>query len=336
MSEPAQAPERPPPTPTRKDYFAVLAMAVLFLLSIGLAMAVAPTYDAQGLYAFPEEERESVANPLIYLGIVVAFTLVILLIAKLKLKRLIQYIILGAVFMTIFITTFPLFVEIAPGVNPDGLTALSIALAAVLVALLYFYPEWYVIDTVGVVVAGGSAAIFGISFGLLPSLVLLTGFAIYDAIAVYRTKHMLDLADSVLELRLPIMFVVPKERGYSFLKEEKRIQDRVEDPEGRDAMFMGLGDAVIPAVLVVSALTFLGTYTASSSSVLGLAPPLAVALATLLGSLVGYFALMRFVLRGNPQAGLPLLNGGALVGFFASLLPLYGLAPLLAPLGLGG
>ena len=35
----------------------------------------------------------------------------------------------------------------------------------------------------------------------------------------------------------------------------------------------------------------------------------------LLGSLVGYGVLMRLVLRGNPQAGLPLLNGGALLGY---------------------
>jgi len=35
----------------------------------------------------------------------------------------------------------------------------------------------------------------------------------------------------------------------------------------------------------------------------------------LLGSLVGYGVLMRLVLRGNPQAGLPLLNGGAMVGY---------------------
>jgi len=33
---------------------------------------------------------------------------------------------------------------------------------------------------------------------------------------------------------------------------------------------------------------------------------------------------MRFVLRGNPQAGLPLLNGGALVAFVIMNLLVYG------------
>jgi presenilin-like A22 family membrane protease len=35
----------------------------------------------------------------------------------------------------------------------------------------------------------------------------------------------------------------------------------------------------------------------------------------MVGSLVGYAALMTLVLRGNPQAGLPFLNGGALAGY---------------------
>ena len=37
-----------------------------------------------------------------------------------------------------------------------------------------------------------------------------------------------------------------------------------------------------------------------------------VAMATLVGSLLGYLALMTYVARGKAQAGLPLLNGGAI------------------------
>ena len=50
---------------------------------------------------------------------------------------------------------------------------------------------------------------------------------------------------------------------------------------------------------------------------------LLVALGTLLGSLVGFAILMTFVLRGRPQAGLPLLNGGAIVGYLLSYLLVY-------------
>ena len=329
MSETAPATAPAPAPDLRRDMPALAGMGALFLLSISLAMAFSFTFLEQNIRAF--EDPDSLANPLIYLGIVVLFTIIILLIVKYGKRAIIRYIILGSVLMTIFYVVAPIVGTFAPplGTPPFGLGVagvVGIVAAVGLTALLWWFPEWYVVDTVGVLVAAGAAGIFGISFGLLPSLLLLVAFAAYDAIAVYRTKHMLDLADSVLELRLPIMFVVPKTRGYSFLTETRKVKDPGPDdePGKREAMFMGLGDAVIPGVLVVSALTFLepvATFGPVESQLL-------VAFATMLGSFAGFLALMWFVLKGNPHAGLPLLNGGAILGFLLALLPLYGLAPL--------
>ena len=329
MSEPAAAGDEPlPPADLRRDAPALAGMGALFLLSIGLAMAFSATFLAENLQAF--EDPEDPVNALIYLGIVVVFTVVILLIAKYGKRVLIKYIILASVLMTVYYVAAPLLALVMPG--EGGFTGFGLAgvlallLAVGLTLLLFVFPEWYVVNTVGVLVAAGAAGIFGISFGLLPSLVLLVVFAVYDAIAVYRTKHMLDLADSVLELRLPIMFVVPKTWDYSFLEETRKVKapSPADEKKTREAMFMGLGDAVIPGVLVVSALTFLS----GTASVGGITGPMVVALATLAGSFVGFCALMYFVMKGRPHAGLPLLNGGAIVGFLLALLPLYGLAPL--------
>jgi presenilin-like A22 family membrane protease len=317
-----------PPPNLRRDAPAVAFMGALFLVSIGLAMAFSFTFLSQNIRAV--SDPNSMLNAPIYLGIVVVFTVLILLIAKYGKRILIKYIVLGSVLMTVYYVAAPLLGTVMDRSGPPfgvGMAGVLGALLSVaLTALLWFYPEWYVIDVVGILVAAGAAGIFGISFGILPSLVLLIAFAVYDAIAVYRTKHMLDLADSVLELRLPIMFVVPKHRGYSFLEETRKIKnpDPADTPEKREAMFMGLGDAVIPGVLVVSALTFLD----NAVTVGGLSGAVVVALATLLGSLLGFCALMYFVLKGNPQAGLPLLNGGAILGFLVAMLPLYGLAPI--------
>jgi presenilin-like A22 family membrane protease len=38
------------------------------------------------------------------------------------------------------------------------------------------------------------------------------------------------------------------------------------------------------------------------------------------GSLIGFGILMTFVLSGRPQAGLPLLNGGAILGYIVGAL----------------
>ena len=42
---------------------------------------------------------------------------------------------------------------------------------------------------------------------------------------------------------------------------------------------------------------------------------LAVGMSALIGGLIGYFVLMGYVASGRPQAGLPLLNGGAILGY---------------------
>lgn len=76
-------------------------------------------------------------------------------------------------------------------------------------------------------------------------------------------------------------------------------------------MFMGLGDVVFPGILVVAAFVWLPTV----PSFVGVGVNLWVAVGSLLGSLVGYAVLMRFVRSGNPQAGLPFLNGGVLGGY---------------------
>lgn len=82
-------------------------------------------------------------------------------------------------------------------------------------------------------------------------------------------------------------------------------------------MFMGLGDIIIPGILAVSAFTFLPMTEAEVPKAL------AVAIACLAGSLCGYAILMRYVAKGRPQAGLPLLNGGAILGYIAGYLAVF-------------
>jgi len=63
----------------------------------------------------------------------------------------------------------------------------------------------------------GRAGLFGISFGLLPALLLLAFLAVYDAISVYGTEHMLSLAEGVMDLNIPVVLVIPLSLSYSLL-----------------------------------------------------------------------------------------------------------------------
>jgi presenilin-like A22 family membrane protease len=271
---------------------------MLLIVQVG-AILLSPRMVDAGYAAF--EDPTSVANPLIFVGILLVFTLILLYLIKKGIKRVIAIIIAASIFFA-FIYIFSAVAMYFLGLTLLGLV-LAICLSAGATLLLYKYPEWYVIDILGVLLAAGIASIFGISLDILPVLVLLGLLAVYDAISVYKTKHMITLAEGVLDMKTPILVIIPKKRDYSY------IQDKITVHKGeRDAFVMGLGDLIMPSILVVSAQVFL------DSPLMGgfIAMP---ALGAMAGSILGLGALLYLVNKGNPQAGLPLLNGGAIAGF---------------------
>lgn len=278
----------------------ILIMGALFVIIHGIALLVIGPFDDAGLAAF--ENPEDPVNLLYFFVIILSMTALLLLIAKYWKKQVIQFIILGAIGYTAFFVFYPLIALIVTDLIS---LPFSISLAAILVFFLYKYPEWYVIDISGIIIGAGAIAIFGISLDISLILILLIALAIYDAISVYKTKHMIDLADTVMDLKLPVLLVVPKIRRYSLLKETKTLKEKLKDGEERDAFFMGLGDIVMPGILVAA------VYHTLDNGLL-------IALAVIIGTLIGFTVLMTFVIKGRPQAGLPALNGGAILGYLLS------------------
>ncbi len=316
----------------RREFYSIAAMAGVLVGSQLAAVALAPLFVVNKFQAF--QNPGDVANTVIYIIMILGFTAVILALVRYRRQNLARYVIMASIFVTLaFIVLLPLFYafDFVTGgrLGDDFLVNLSTLVAFVVAGLLVYallkFPEWYVVDTVGIVTAVGVTAILGISFGTIPALLLLVALAIYDAWAVYRTKHMITLADELTSQRLPILLVIPKKAGYSF-RTQKRLKEQVATGEEREAMFVGLGDVIIPGILSVSAFTFL---TVPGRFLLGLEPNAFTALGAIIGSLVGFLILMRFVLKGNPQAGLPLLNGGAIIGFLITNFLAYGYLNLL-------
>ncbi|HET6399682.1 MAG TPA: presenilin family intramembrane aspartyl protease PSH [Candidatus Thermoplasmatota archaeon] len=429
--EPAAEGTKPTPAPTAaggtasapvtaSELWATAALLGFFVVTMVLAVLVAQPSQDSGLQQF--EDPEDPVNVLVYLALILGFTFFILWVAKRGWKWIIRWLILLAVGSSIIFVTYPILTQ-ASGLGMTTSLVVSLVAAAAITVALWKHPEWYVIDTAGVLVAAGAASVFGISFVPWLVVLLLVLLAVYDAIAVYRTKHMLSLADTVIELRLPVLLVIPKHTGYRFREDAARMKKATKaTKQEREAMFMGLGDLVMPTILVVSALVFLPAgarpleadalpagvegqpqdlpllleasaerteeglrvrYTISSPDAAaqgsawsldwdadedvdedGVGLPATVladyttpglylvqakasdggregaaalevrvhdpspwhralrdfvehppALGAALGTVAGYLVLMAFVLKGNPQAGLPLLNGGAITGF---------------------
>ena len=308
-------------TSDSKPLFPVFLMGCLFLIIHGLALLILSPFEAAGVRpAF--ENPDNPLNIVYIFVILLTFTVVILIIAKFWKKQLIQVLILGAIGYTAAYLFYPLLTLVLPewaAVIPlsENLVfviyasaALAVLLAIILVYILYKYPEWYVIDISGIIIGAGAIAIFGMSLGVLLVIILLVGLSVYDAISVYKTKHMIDLADTVMDLKLPVLLVVPKIRHYSLIKETKSLKEKLKDDEERDAFFMGLGDIVMPGILVAAVYQNVNC-------------GLPIALSVIAGTLVGFAILMTFVMKGKPQAGLPLLCGGAIAGYIISSLILY-------------
>jgi len=289
------------------SFFPMFLMGGLFVVIHLLSILITQPFEAVGLDVF--DNPNDLSNLLIFFVIMLVVTATILLIAKFWKKQFIQVIILGSISYTSFFVFYPLLSFV---VSANLALLISVTAAAILVVALIKYPDWYVIDLTGIVVGVGAIGMFGISLGIFLVIVLLIGLSIYDAISVYKTKHMIDLADAVMELKLPVMLVVPKIRKYSMLKKTKGLKEKLEDNEEREAFFLGLGDIVMPGILVVAAFQNIADN------------GLLVALSVMVGTLIGFAVLMSVVIKGKPQAGLPYLCSGAILGYVVSSYLLFG------------
>jgi presenilin-like A22 family membrane protease len=270
---------------------------LLFIMAVQiLALAITPAISASGNRVF--EDPTSTTNPFVYMLLILVFTALILLAIKLKRGWVLSGFILVSIAASVY---FVLVAFMSP------LLALVPTLAVLL--LLRYYPEWYVIDAFGIFVCAGISSLFGVSMTILPTLLLLVVLAVYDAISVYKTRHMVSLAEGVIKIKAPMLFIVPKSRDYSFRRDQVTVS--VGEGQKRGAFFLGLGDAIIPTILVISA-----NWSLPLQSFYGINLP---AFGAMLGTYLGFLFLMS-TSRDKPQAGLPFLNSGVILGFFVGCL----------------
>ena len=340
----------------KDQWKSMTSMAGMFVTTIFLGITIQPIWDIPEARAFGEEGTTQSGYILLELVLIGIFTFIIIWLARKNMDMLIKGLIMFSLYFSLYYVVAPylaLIMEITMGTQ-ENIVIIALLLNLLLMITLWKFPEWYIVNLVGVLVGSGVITMIGISF--VPTLIIIFMIcaAIYDHWAVNGSKHMLELADTMINLKLPILLVAPKEKGYSFLDEQEGVmeekisrpsQEDWENPKidsekkvkpGRDALFMGLGDVIFPGMLVISAITFLP----ETGMVVGSLPltsffgwihldSLIVGLGTLLGGLIGYIGLMTQVAKGKPQAGLPLLNGGEILGYFVTGLIVYGPSDLI-------
>lgn len=223
-----------------------------------------------------------------FLAAFAAVTVIILLLLRtFRGSRLFEAIFLLAVFTGIGSLFVALF-----GAGP------AVLLTAGAVFLYYGNKAVLTFNTLLVLGAAGIAANLGGTMSPVGTAVILVILAAYDLVAVYVTKHMVVMAESLLRRRVFFAMILPERPADALLPV-------TEAQPGRGFVFLGTGDLILPALLVAA---------------VARASPAAAA-SVGIGALLGAISLHALFLSQKvrrPMPALPPLAAGALLGLVVS------------------
>lgn len=171
------------------------------------------------------------------------------------------------------------------------------ALALSLIIILWWLkkPSVFNHDILMILGIAGSGSILGLS--LTPQVIiwLLVILSVYDIIAVYKTRHMVEIAKAMIQSKAALAFIIPP-NFLGFSEGLEKIKP------GEKFLILGGGDVALPLLLSVSLIPQ------------GIASSLAVSAFSLFGLLAGFLIFMtRKIYR--PLPALPPIAFFSIIGY---------------------
>lgn len=120
-------------------------------------------------------------------------------------------------------------------------------LIAVLIYFLVKKPSAIIHNLAFIFAVSGMAAVVGLQLAPKEIILMLLFFSIYDFIAVYKTKHMVKMAEVMVENKAIVGLVIPQKTS-DFKANLNKM------PIKGNFMILGGGDVVFPLILAVSML----------------------------------------------------------------------------------
>ncbi|MDD2655920.1 MAG: presenilin family intramembrane aspartyl protease [Candidatus ainarchaeum sp.] len=140
-------------------------------------------------------------------------------------------------FAVISVTSSILFYAFLRPFIPDALTAMAVsALAGMALAVLKHFIH-HLKNVAAIFSSAGAGAVFGFSFSFFASLVIFFIMAIYDYIAVFRTRHMVSMAREIIK----------QDMSFTVTATEKTASGKV------SRLDLGTGDLALPVMVEVAA-----------------------------------------------------------------------------------
>lgn len=219
------------------------------------------------------------------------------------------YIIVGTIFLLVFTKAFRKFstvsyqiifaIVIFGGLNIFFSTFLLPQIALPLALFLTFYrltkPTIVSHNLVIVLSIAGVGGTLGLSLTPFGVIILLAILSVYDVIAVYKTKHMVRIAQEMIQARAILGLIIPE------AWRSHRAHPKEAKP-GQGFMFLGGGDIVMPTLF------------AASVWPQGLVASIMVAVFALIGLLADHLFFTTQAER-KPIPALPLIAGFSVAGY---------------------
>lgn len=121
----------------------------------------------------------------------------------------------------------------------------SISLSLILIFSWFKFYNVFLNNLLNILALAGIGAVLGLSFDSRILLLILGILSVYDFIAVYKTKHMIKMAKTMIEEGVVMGLAIPKElKGFSDKMNGIKMGER--------HLILGGGDIVGPLILSVS------------------------------------------------------------------------------------
>lgn len=121
-------------------------------------------------------------------------------------------------------------------------------LAILLITLNFLYPSIFFHNLNFAFAICGLSVVLAVQITPITAVIILVFFSVYDIIAVYFTRHMVKMAQSMIEKKVIFGFIVPAKTSYLIHPPEKFKMGRPES----EVVVLGGGDIAMPLILVLS------------------------------------------------------------------------------------
>lgn len=259
-----------------------------FLFSLTLALGIATAYKSHQIVVIQKIEIPQVSFWQFILQFFIATIFILLIVRIIKFRKQKELIFRGLFVLAVFSGGFLLLSVWFSGIIP-------LILIITLIVSWWKKPSVLVQNACVILAIAGIGSVLGLTFEPETIIAFLIIFSIYDVIAVYKTKHMVEMAKEMIKSRAILGLVIPQNiLGFSESLKNIKI--------GGKFLVLGGGDIVFPLLLCSSLIPF------------GLSKSLIVGFFSLIGLSVSFYLFLSQKKR-KPIPALPPIALFSIIGF---------------------